>query len=386
MAAILFTTILALSALYIPQPLLPVLTAEFGVSRETAALLTTIAFIPLCLAPLFYGALLETVSARRMLRMAVLLLAVTEVLMFVVEPFAGLMVLRLIQGLLLPAILTSLMTYVSQVTEKTDMARAMAWYIAATILGGFAGRAFSGLIASLLHWRFSFLFLGFGLFIAWLWLSRITETGSVKISRPNLKAAGSVLTDPLARTTYAMVFCFFLVFAAVMNFLPFRLTELSTKADEFRIGLAYSGYLMGIVVSLNAVRIHQRFGGAERVIVGSLVMFILAMLIMIVPQVATLVGGMFLLCGASFLTHATATGYLNRHVTQHKGAVNGLYVAFYYGGGAIGSFLPGYAYRGFGWSGFMAVLIVVLIIALLLAVRLSRMAALLRTDPIVAEL
>ncbi|MFO7661972.1 MAG: hypothetical protein R6X18_05200, partial [Chloroflexota bacterium] len=60
MAAILFTTILALSALYVPQPLLPVLTAEFDVTRETAALLTTIAFIPLCLAPLFYGALLET--------------------------------------------------------------------------------------------------------------------------------------------------------------------------------------------------------------------------------------------------------------------------------------------------------------------------------------
>ena len=71
MAAILFTTVLALSALYVPQPLLPVLSAEFGVSRETAALLTTISFIPLSLAPLFYGALLESVSTRKMLRWAV---------------------------------------------------------------------------------------------------------------------------------------------------------------------------------------------------------------------------------------------------------------------------------------------------------------------------
>ncbi|MCK4507872.1 MAG: MFS transporter [Desulfuromonadales bacterium] len=178
MAAILFTTILALSALYIPQPLLPVLTAEFGVARETAALLTTVAFIPLCLAPLFYGALLETVSARRMLRLAVLLLAVTEGLMFVVEPFAGLMALRLVQGLLIPAMLTSLMTYTSQVAAKSDLTRAMGWYIAATILGGFAGRIFSGLIASLLHWRFSFLLLGIGLLVAWFWLGRIAESGS----------------------------------------------------------------------------------------------------------------------------------------------------------------------------------------------------------------
>ena len=232
MAAILFTTILALSALYVPQPLLPVLTAEYGVTRETAALLTTIAFIPLCLAPLFYGALLETVPARRMLRLAVLLLAVTEVLMFFVEPFAGLMALRLVQGLLIPAMLTSLMTYTSQVTEKSDITRAMSWYIAATILGGFAGRALSGFIASLLHWRFSFLFLGFGLFFAWFWLGRIADAGSVKIVRPSLKAVGTVLADPLVRTAYAMVFCFFLVFAAVMNFLPFRLTELSSKPSH----------------------------------------------------------------------------------------------------------------------------------------------------------
>lgn len=386
MAAILFTTILALSALYLPQPLLPVLSVEFGVARETAALLTTIAFIPLSLAPLFYGALLETVSARRMLRLAVLLLAITEGLMFVVEPFAWLMALRLLQGLLIPAMLTALMTYTSQVTAKSDMARAMAWYIAATILGGFAGRALSGLIASLLHWRFSFLLLGLGLLAAWFWLGRIADAGSVKVARPNLKAVATVLSDPMVRTAYAMVFCFFLAFAAMMNYLPFRLTELSPAADEFRIGLAYSGYLVGIVVSLNAVRIHQRFGGAERVMIGGLVFFVVALLVMTVPQVAALVGGMFLLCGASFLTHATATGYLNRHVSQHKGVVNGLYVAFYYGGGAVGSYLPGYAYRGFGWGGFITVLVVVLLIALLLAVRLSRMAARLSAELNAAEL
>jgi len=373
MAAILFTTILALSALYVPQPLLPVLSAEFGVSRETAALLTTIAFIPLSLAPLFYGALLESVSARKMLRWAVLLLAITEGLMFLVEPFAWLMALRLLQGLLIPAMLTSLMTYVSQVSAKSDMARAMSWYIAATIMGGFAGRAISGLIASLFHWRFSFLLLGVGLLVAWVWLGRIADTDVVKLARPSLKAIGGVLSDPVVRTTYAMVFCFFLVFAAMMNYLPFRLTELSSNADEFRIGLAYSGYLMGIAVSLNAVRIHRLSGGPEKVMVGSLAFFIIALLVMMVPQVWALVGGMFILCGAAFLTHATATGCLNQHLTQSKGVINGLYVAFYYGGGAIGSYLPGYVYRDFGWNGFILLLCSVLLIALFLAVHLSRL-------------
>jgi YNFM family putative membrane transporter len=384
--AILFTTILTLSSLYVPQPLLPVLTAEFGITRETAALLTTIVFVPLCLSPLFYGALLESVSARRMLRLAVLLMAVTEGLMFVVPPFAGLMALRLIQGLLIPAMLTSLMTYTSQITVKSDMTRAMSWYVAATIFGGFAGRALSGLIATVLHWRFSFLFLGFGLLVSWLWLGRIAETGSMTMARPDKNVIGEIWADPLARTTYVMVFCFFLVFAAIMNYLPFRLTELSRNANEFRIGLAYSGYLMGIAVSLNAVRIHKKCGGPERVMVGGMSFFILALLVMMTPRVSALVSGMFLLCGASFLTHATATGYLNHCLPRYKGVVNGLYVSFYYGGGAVGSYLPGFAYRSFGWSGFMLLLIVVLVIALVLAVHLSRTAASMRSEAGEADL
>ena len=64
---IILNTILVLSALYAPQPLLPVLSREFAVSREAAAALTTVTFIPLALAPLAYGYLLETVSPVRVL-------------------------------------------------------------------------------------------------------------------------------------------------------------------------------------------------------------------------------------------------------------------------------------------------------------------------------
>ena len=64
---ILVSTVLTISALYVPQPLLPVLAEQFSVSREMAALLTTIVFIPLSLAPLVYGYLLEAVPAKHIL-------------------------------------------------------------------------------------------------------------------------------------------------------------------------------------------------------------------------------------------------------------------------------------------------------------------------------
>ena len=373
MLSVLFTTVLALSALYLPQPLLPVLASEFHISRETAALLTTITFLPLSVAPLFYGVLLETFSARRVLRRAVLLLAISEILVFFTATFNGLMILRLVQGLLVPAMLTSLMTCTSRLAPKGDVPRAIAWYIAATIFGGFAGRFLSGVIATSLHWRFSFLLLGVSLIVAWFWLRSLPESGVLKMQKLDLRAIGDLLAEPAMRTGYAMVFCFFLVFAAMMNYLPFRLTELSPLANEFRIGAAYIGYLFGIVMSLSAVRLHEKFGGVRKVMVVALFCYGCALLVMLVPSVTALIGGMFLLCGAMFLTHSSAAGFLNQQAPSNRQAVaNGLYVAFYYGGGAVGSYLPGYIYRGFGWPGYMLALFMVICVALALAVKLVR--------------
>jgi YNFM family putative membrane transporter len=209
--------------------------------------------------------------------------------------------------------------------------------------------------------------LAVSLALMWVWLARIPESATLRLVKPKLGVIKAVLEEKLFRRAYAMIFCFFLVFAAVMNFLPFRLIELSPHADEFRIGMAYSGYLMGLLASLNAVNAQKYLGGPQRTMVVGLSVYLLALGALAIPEVPVLLLSIFLFCGAMFLTHSTATGLLNRRAAQHKGIVNGLYVACYYGGGAVGSILPGYVYRGWGWNGFIIVLIVALLIALSLA-------------------
>jgi predicted MFS family arabinose efflux permease len=58
-----------------------------------------------------------------------------------------------------------------------------------------------------------------------------------------------------------------------------------------------------------------------------------------------------------------------------KGIVNGLYIAFYYAGGVIGSFFPGYVYRSYGWTFFILTLIAVALCALVLIYSARRQAA-----------
>lgn len=357
MLPILFSTILTLSALYAPQPLLPTLSREFAVSSEAAAALTTVTFIPLAIAPLLYGYLLESISAPRLLKTAIALLALSELFFAASNSFPLLLAIRLLQGLLIPAILTALMTYISQHSNRDSVQRSMAIYIAATIIGGFVGRAFSGAIANLFGWHYSFLILGGSLLLGFAWLHRLPDTSSVALTRPTPKALWQTVQKPSFLPLYLTVFCMFLVFAAIMNYLPFRLTELSDQADDLRIGLMYSGYMMGVATSLGAPRIGRWLGSEVRAMRIGLLAFAICLLSLSAGAIWLLFLNMFLFCGAMFLIHATASGLINRMAgNDNRGLTNGLYVSFYYAGGAIGSFAPGLIYRAFGWNAFLLLL------------------------------
>ncbi|SDZ77577.1 MFS transporter, YNFM family, putative membrane transport protein [Desulfuromusa kysingii] len=354
---IIFNTILVLSVLYAPQPLLPVLSLEFGISREAAAALTTVTFIPLALAPLVYGYILETVSPIRVLKIAVPLLVITELFFAGTSSFSILIIIRVVQGLLVPAILTSLMTYLSGRSSADTIQRVMALYVAATIFGGFIGRATSGLIANLFGWRFSFLALAITLCFGFLTLFKLPEIAGLRPSRPKPKALLEILKKPAFLSVYLGVFCLFLIFAAVMNFLPFRLTELSDQANELKIGLMYSGYMMGIVTSLGAPKFVAWIKSETATLRVGFICLFLTLLGLATNSVWILFGMMFLFCGAMFLVHSTASGLVNQLAgSQFRGMTNGLYVAFYYAGGSIGSFAPGIIYRHYGWNGFLITL------------------------------
>ena len=338
-----FITILAISALYVPQPLLPVLSEQFAVSRDAAAALTTVAFLPLSIAPLLYGYILESFTPRQMLRVAVALLAVSEFVFFVADSFPVLLGLRLFQGMLIPAMLTALMTYVSIETEPGLIRRSMAFYIASTIMGGFLGRLLSGVIATLFGWRYSFLVLGISLIVGFFLLGRLKAGSRPQTIKPKADLILTILRQKSFLKIYVTVFCFFFVFAAIMNFLPFRMTELDSAATEMRIGFMYFGYALGIVTAIYAVRISDRLGGPVPAMVIGLACYGLALSGMIVSDVLVLFVFMFLFCGSLFLVHSTASGHINSLAEQNKGMVNGLYVSFYYGGGMFGSSLPGLA-------------------------------------------
>ncbi len=368
MPLIFIVTVLTFFVIYGPQPLLPMLAQIYGVSRPQAALLVTVVMVPLSLAPITYGYVLEAVPAMRLLRLSLLVLAVSTLAFGLAGAFGWLLGLRLVQGLMLPAVLTSLMTYLSAQAQGYRLQRLMSAYIAATILGGYLGRLLSGVSATFFEWHVFFIFLGAALLIMVLLLSRAKTDALIFGARPTPRQLLEALRVGPYLRVYAIIFCMFFVFAAMMNFIPFRLAELWGRPSELLAGLIYTGYLAGLLTALGSGRIIGRLGGERRTLQLGIAVYLA-----VVPATAfaggwELFGLLFVFCGAMFLVHATATGWLNRLATGSRGIINGVYLSAYYGGGVLGSYLPGLVYERFHWAAFVALLTGVVGVALLLAV------------------
>lgn len=359
-ALVVAVTVLSFSVLYAPQPLLPLFARRFGVSESTAALLITATLLPLSFAPLSYGYLLQRISPVRLLRIGVVCLGALELLFAVVDRFALLLGVRFLQGLLLPAVLTSLMTYIALAAPPARRSRDLAGYVAASIVGGYLGRLLSGLGAAYTDWRLVFVLLGTGLLLAAIPLGRLRPVRSTGAAEPpSLRLVREVLRDGGYIPLYVAVFAFFFVFASLLNFLPFRLEEIQPGSTELWSGLVYTGYVFGVVTALTSGRIARRLGGPARALTVGFGVFAGALACTLVADLWVLFGVLFAFCGAMFLMHAVATGEVNRGGGDRVGIVNGLYLVFYYSGGVLGSFLPGIAYERFGWTAFVAVLLAV---------------------------
>jgi len=311
--------------------------------------------------------MLESFTAKKVLRIALIGLTVTEAGICFTSSFKIFLLIRFLQGFMIPAILTSVMTYISVVSEKGLIQKVMSIYIASTILGGFLGRFVSGSISHYFGWKYSFLVLFISLVFSLILTFFLESDSQLQKSRFRFSQALFVVKANPYINMYITIFCTFFVFAGMLNFLPFRLTEISTGINEMQIGIVYSGYIMGIVVSLTSLKFIKLMGGEKRVVLTGLLVFLASIPAFATNSVSIVFISMFVFCGGMFTVHSVESGYLNKISKENKGVVNGVYVSAYYTGGVLGTYLPGFIYTYYGWQLFLLSMSSVIMVGILSA-------------------
>ncbi len=358
-----YCTIITVCSLYAAQPIQPVFQQAFDLTQLQAILFTSLMMLPLGFAPLFYGYILENFCTKQMISIAVLALGIMEFLFACSGNYIILLTIRAIQGLIIPAILTGLMSYISMTSKHEDIQQAMALYIGATITGGFLGRFLSGLLTEIFNWRVFFFLLAILLLIGYFLLRHLKTDGRLELSKPQLSQLIGILKDQRFLLIYLTIFCVFAVFAAVLNLLPFELKSINPNFSESGIGLMYLGYIMGLLVSIFNQQLLKLFVHESTLVLIGIVIFIIATIGFTFNDYRIMFAFMFVFCTGMFLVHTILSGYLNKLSKQNKALTNGIYLSFYYTGGAIGSFFPGIIYKLYGWDFFLLIMLIILLFA-----------------------
>ena len=285
-----------------------------------------------------------------------------------VDSFPLLIGLRLGHGLLLPAIFTSILSYISASAEGERLQKIMSFFIASGIAGGFGGRVLAGLSATYLSWQFFFLALATALLICFFMLGNLDDRAPLTTTKPQLNIIVQTLkTGGRVRICLAAL-CLFFVFVGLLNFVPFRLIEIYPNASESLTGFMYLGYLLGLVVALSADRIVRFLRGQANTMIVGFIAYIVMLLITLIPNVWFLFGALLVFIASMFLMHTVAITAANQGITSGAGVVNGIYLAFYYSGGVLGSYFPGFAYQRLGWNSFVLMLLGVTVVGLIVTV------------------
>jgi predicted MFS family arabinose efflux permease len=277
--------------------------------------------------------------------------------------------LRFIQGLMLPPIFAVTVAYIGDEWPPAKIPGVAGLFISGASLGGFCGRMIPGALADLAGWRSAFVVLAalllVGAVLVALFLPR--ETRFVRSERlaASLRQMLRHLRNPQLVATYAVGFGVLFNFIAVFTYVSFHLAAPPYMFSSTLLGSIFVTYLAGTMIAPLVGRAIVRFGRRSFVI-AVIFVWIAGVLLTLAPAVAAIIAGLALCAACGQLCQAVSTGYVTATAKQGRSSAVGLYVTCFYIGGSLGAVLPGLTWETGGWPACVAMAVAMLVVMALI--------------------
>ncbi len=352
--------------IYITQPLLPVLQAEFATSMVLISTSVSAVILGITLTNLPFGALADRIQIQPIILGGGIMVACGGLICALTNNLGLFIAARFLQGLFIPALTTCLAAYLAKTLPLDRLNLVMGSYVSATVCGGLGGRLLGSWVDSFFNWRLALLGAAGLILITVITALRNLPRETIKkstVQEPTISFL-NLLTRPELRLIYACAAGSFAIFSSLFNYLPFRLSTAPFNLSTDTITLVYLVYIVGIFTGPAAGRLCNRIGSGPTMIGGTLI-FALSLTLLTQPHLTAIIGGLLGVCAGFFTIHAAAVGTLNRKLDQAQGRANALYVLSYYLGGCAGITISGLLYEKQGWNGVILFCVSLLIIPLL---------------------
>jgi predicted MFS family arabinose efflux permease len=342
------------------QSILPQLAAALHVDQARTGLIVTAPLVATALVAPLIGAVSDRFGRKNLVLGAALLLVVPTALVADARNFETMVVLRFLQGLMLPFIFTITIAYIGDETSGAATARLAGTYTSGAIFGGFSGRLVSGLVTAAADWRVALLV------VAAMTLAMAVVIGLAMPKERNFRPLYGVgralrsfpahLSNRRLLATFAVGFGVLFCLVAVFTYINFRLSAAPYFMGPAALGAIFVVYLGGVVMSPVAARLSTRFGRKVVMAVAGPVI-VAGLALTLASPVWCIIAGLLLICSAIFVQQTLATAFVGAAARDGKSTAVGLYVTFYYVGGSFGGIAPAGLWHDYGWPGCVALVV-----------------------------
>lgn len=369
LVALYFATVAVFADMYIAQPILPLLSREYGIAPATAGLSVSAVVISVALASSLYGPVSDALGRKPVMVVTALVLALPTFACALAPSFPLLLLFRAMQGVLIPGLTAVAVAYIGDAFAGAELGAAVGGYIAASVAGGLIGRVVSGLIADVFTWHAAFVFFAGTTLVAAIVMARLLPASAPHtVSVPWAIAYRGMFAHFRSRKlvgAFIVGGTLFFAFIGIFTYLPYYLTAAPFRLSTGAVSGVYGVYLAGVIVSPFAGRFARRFPRPAIMAMGMVLCVVAITSTLALSSVLGIIAALTILCVGMFTAQSTAPAYVNATAQGAKGGASALYLAFYYGGASLGSVLPGFAWQAFGWHGVVATCVASLAVGLL---------------------
>ncbi|MEZ3500365.1 MFS transporter [Pantoea sp. KPR_PJ] len=362
--------------LYCVQPILPVLSAQFGISPAESSISLSLSTALMALGLLVTGPLSDAIGRKNVMVTALMLAALCTLVSAAMDSWQGILVMRALTGLALSGVAAVGMTYLSEEIHPSVVAFSMGLYISGNSIGGMSGRLLSGVLTDFFSWRVAIAAIGCCALASALMFWRILPAS--RHFRPaSLKPRSLVINfrlhwrDAGLPLLFAEGFLLMGAFVTLFNYIGYRLLSAPYHLSQAVVGLLSVVYLTGSWSSPKAGALTMKLGRGP-VLLGATAAMLAGLLLTAFSTLWLILPGMMLFTAGFFAAHSVASGWIGPRARRAKGQASSLYLFCYYAGSSVAGTLGGLFWHSFGWAGITGFISALLLLALLVGWRLQR--------------
>ncbi|MFG0217162.1 MFS transporter [Brevibacillus porteri] len=358
--------------LYYAQPLVGPISSAIGLSSEAAGLIVTLTQIGYGIGLLLIVPLGDILENRKLVVVSLLLTAVALALAAVVKSAGLFLTVSLFIGLGSVAAQV-LVPYAAHLSPDATRGRNVGNVMSGLLLGIMLARPISSMVAEFLGWRAVYYLSAIAILVLALLLAMVLPARQPLNTTRYPALLGSMLhllkTTPILQRRAIYHACVFATFSLFWTTVPLLLTSPIFHFSQKEVSLFALLGVSGAVAAPVAGRLADR--GWARSATGLALAFVtISGILPLVVQGSSTSALVTLVISAILLDMGVSANLVlgQRAIfslgAEFRSRLNGLYMAIFFAGGAIGSATGGWAYAMGGWKAAMLIGIALPVIAL----------------------